>query len=65
MNDNWNLGDGLGNVCESAMKKLDNAGWQLENRNRAIINVESYEVTVLIWALREYMKRRGLGCERP
>jgi len=28
---------------------------QLEERNNTIINVDSYEVTALIWALNEYM----------
>ena len=55
MSESWNLGDGLKNVCNSAMRKLQYAGYQLEERNKTIINVDSYEVTVLIWALNEYM----------
>lgn len=57
----WNLGDGLGNVCQSVMRKLNYAGWQLENRERTIINLDSYEVTALIWALDKYMKDKGPG----
>lgn len=56
----WNLGDGLRNVCQSVMRKLNYAGWQLENRERTIINLDSYEVTALIWALDKYMKDKGI-----
>lgn len=59
MSESWNLGDGLENVCNSAMRKLQYAGHQLEERNKTIINVDSYEVTALIWALSEYMRRRA------
>lgn len=40
MNDNWNLGDGLGNVCKSAMKKLDmQAGnWKTETAQLSMLN---------------------------
>lgn len=55
MSDKWNLGDGLENVCDSAMRKLRYASHQLEERERTIINMDSYENTVLIWALNEYM----------
>ena len=55
MSESWNLGDGLENVCNSAMRKLQYASHQLEERNKTIINVDSYEVTALIWALSEYM----------
>ena len=55
MSEAWNLGDGLENVCKSAMRKLQYAGHQLEERERTIINVDSYEVTALIWALNKYM----------
>ena len=55
MSDKWNLGDGLENVCDSAMRKLRYASHQLEERERTIINIDSYENTVLIWALNEYM----------
>ena len=61
MNEEWNLGGGLANVCNSAMRKLHYAGHQLEERNRTIVNLESYEVTAMIWALTEYMKRRGMN----
>lgn len=56
----WNLGDGLRNVCQNVMRKLNYAGWQLENRERTIINLDSYEVTALIWALDKYMKDKGI-----
>lgn len=55
MSEAWNLGDGLENVCNSAMRKLQSAGYRLEERERTIINLDSYEVTALIWALSEYM----------
>ena len=55
MSDKWNLDDGLENVCNSAMRKLRYASHQLEERERTIINMDSYENTVLIWALNEYM----------
>lgn len=60
MNEEWNLGGGLANVCNSVMRKLHYAGHQLEERNRTIVNLESYEVTAMIWALAEYMRRRGM-----
>ena len=63
-NELWNLGDGLPNVCNSVMRKLQYAGYQLESRNRTIVNLESYEVTAMIWALTEYMKRRGMKNDR-
>lgn len=61
MDKEWNLGDGMVNVCNSVMQKLHYAGHQLEERNRTIINLESYEVTALIFALSEYMKRRQIN----
>ena len=54
----WNLGDGLPNVCESVMRKLDGAGWRLENGPRTILNVDSYEVTVMYRAMQEYMEKK-------
>lgn len=60
MNEEWNLGGGLANVCNSVMRKLHYAGRQLEERNRTIVNMESYEVTAMIWALDEYMRRRQM-----
>lgn len=54
----WNLGDGIGNVCQSVMDKLNHADYQLESRERAIINLDSYEVTVLEWAMHKYMAER-------
>lgn len=56
----WNLGDGLPNVCKSILRKLNGAGWRLENGTRTILNVDSYEVTVMVWAMQEYMKKRGI-----
>jgi hypothetical protein len=52
----WNLGDGLENVCNSVMRKLHYADHVLEERNRTIINLDSYEVTAMIWALDDYME---------
>ena len=60
MSKDWNLGSGLGNVCKSVMEKLRYAGFQLEERHRTIINVDSYEVTAMIWAMREYQRRHDL-----
>ena len=57
---NWNLGAGLPNVCESVMRKLNGAGWRLENVPRTILNVDSYEVTVMYRAMVEYMEKRGM-----
>ena len=54
----WNLGDGLENVCNSVMRKLHSAGYRLEERNRTIINIDSYEVTAMIWAMNKYMHNR-------
>lgn len=55
MDGEWNLGDGLENVCNSAMRKLRYASHQTEGRPRAIVNLDSYEITSLIWALNDYM----------
>lgn len=43
MSEEWNLGDGLENVCDSVMRKLRYASHQLEERERTIINMDSYE----------------------
>lgn len=56
----WNLGDGLPNVCESVMRKLNGAGWRLENMPRTIINVDSYEEITMHRAMVEYMEKRGI-----
>lgn len=56
----WNLGDGMVNVCKSVMRKLHYAGRQLEERERTIINLDSYEVTAMIWALDRYMREKGM-----
>ena len=54
----WNLGKGLENVCNSIMDKLHYAGFQCESRERTIINLDSYEITAMIWAMRDYMRNR-------
>lgn len=51
----WNLDDGLENVCNSVIRKLYYAGHVLEERNRTIINLDSYEVTAMIWAMDDYI----------
>lgn len=58
-NEPWNLGDGLSNVCNSVMRKLDYALFQLEERNRTIINLDSYEALALYYAMKEYMDKGG------
>lgn len=62
MSKEWNLGGGLVNVCESIRGKLHYASNRLEciERDKTIINVDSYEVTALIWALAEYMEKHNL-----
>jgi len=37
------------------MRKLNYAGHVLEERNRTIINLDSYEVTAMIWAMNKYI----------
>jgi len=59
----WNLGDGLPNVCNSILRKLNAAGWRLEIKENTIINIESYETTVMFWAMYEYMEKRGIKHE--
>lgn len=54
----WNLGDGLENVCKSCLRKLEYAGFQTEERERTIINLDSYEITAMIWAIQKYMRER-------
>ena len=63
MNDAWNLGDGLENVCRSVLRKLYYAGAQTEERTRTIINLDSYEITAMIRAMNEYM-HNGQFAER-
>lgn len=63
MTEQWNLGDGLENVCNCVMRKLHYASHALEERSRTIINLDSYEVTAMIWALNEYM-HNGRFAER-
>lgn len=54
MSDDYNLGSGLENVVRGVLRKLHYAGNQLEDRDRTIININTYEVTALIWALNEF-----------
>ena len=63
MSDAWNLGDGLENVCRSVLRKAHYASHQTEERSRTIINLDSYEITVLIWAMNEYI-HNGQFAER-
>lgn len=55
----WNLGDGLENVCNSVMRKLNYAGHVLEERNRTIINLDSYEYTRKYRAFRKEMETKN------
>lgn len=59
----WNLGNGLANVCNSCLRKLNLAGWQTETRNRTIINLDSYEITVLTWAMQKYIEEQKEGVD--
>lgn len=63
MSDTWNLGEGLENVCSSVLRKLHYASNQTEERTRTIINLDSYEITAMIWAMKEYM-HNGQFAER-
>jgi len=58
----WNLGNGLPNVCKSIRDKLHYASHRLEciERDKTIINVDTYETTVLLWALGDYMQKHNL-----
>lgn len=60
LNQGWNLGDGLRNVAWSLLDKANAASWRLENSNRTIINVDSYEAIVMIRALSEYIEKYDL-----
>ena len=57
MSDAWNLGDGLENVCRSVLRKAHYASHQTEERPRTIINLDAYEITALIWAMDEYIRK--------
>ncbi len=65
MMDGWNLGEGLGNVCWSALDKLNNTSIQFEfhNRKYAVMNMHDYEVTAMIYAMSEYIERHELKRE--
>lgn len=63
MSDVWNLGDGLENVCRSVLRKAHYASHQVEERSRTIINLDTYEITALIWAMNEYI-HNGQFAER-
>lgn len=58
MTESWNLkpGDGLENVCKSCLRKLHYASQQTEDREHTIINLDSYEITALIWAMQNYIE---------
>lgn len=56
----WDLGPGLGNVAWSLLDKANSASWRLENNSRTIINIDSYESTVLIFVLSEYIEKYNL-----
>lgn len=58
----WNLSDeGKKNIIESLKRKLSIAGYHLEcdERPNTIINIDSYEHTILCWALQEFKERVG------
>ena len=59
MKEPWNLGEGLENVCRTTLRRLHYASYQTEERPRTIINVDSYQITVLIWALQDYITDCG------
>lgn len=63
MSEAWNLGDGYENVCRSCLRKLHYASHQTEERERTIINLDSYEITALIRAMSEYI-HNGQFAER-
>ena len=63
MSDAWNLGDGLENVCRSALKKLHYASFQTEERPRTIVNLDTYEITALIWAIQDFIATCSKGRE--
>ena len=67
MKTKWNLGDGLGNVCWSALDKLNDTSYQFEmlERKKALINLDSYEVMALISAMSDYIEKHGLKRENP
>ena len=56
----WNLSDeGKKNIIESLKRKLSIAGYHLEcdERPNTIINIDSYEHTILCWALQELKEK--------
>lgn len=61
--DNYNLGDGIKNVFATINNKLMGAGFRLESKDNTIININDYEHTLLVWALYEYAKQRGIKLE--
>lgn len=63
----WNLSDyGQYNILKSLHDKLGRASVNLEcsNRPRTIINIDSYEATVICWALQEYSRKIDETIER-
>lgn len=55
-----NLGDNINEVCNPLYDKISYASHQLESKSRTIINIDTYEATVLSWALEKYMRDRNI-----
>lgn len=53
MKEPWNLDDGLGNICASVLSKMHHASYQLEakDKDRTIVNLDTYEITAIAWAI--------------
>ena len=60
MKEPWNLDDGLGNVCAIVLSKMHHASRQLEvkDKDRTIVNLDTYEITAIAWAVEHYIKER-------
>lgn len=66
MKNDWNLGSGKPNVIQSLKNKLDAAGYHLEctsKNGRTILNIDTYEHTILCWALEAYNQPKECGTE--
>lgn len=64
-NNERNLGAGLNNLCNDLLDRLSYAGVQTESRSRTILNIDSYDITVLIHALKEYMIKKDVYRRTP
>lgn len=56
----WNLSEyGQYNILKSLHEKMSRANANIEcsNRSRTIINIDSYEATIICWALQEYSEK--------